>query len=89
MLCAACTHLGCGVTLRPGWILQRQRGAAPALFGPFPTADRGENGGGGRAAAARRVAPALPPRHLVMEVGVPGPEGGTYLVDGGNGRSFA
>ncbi|KAK1859941.1 hypothetical protein I4F81_002533 [Pyropia yezoensis] len=24
-----------------------------------------------------------------MEVGVPGPGGGTYLVDGGNGRSFA
>ncbi|GAB0495305.1 hypothetical protein MMPV_006604 [Pyropia vietnamensis] len=95
VLAAACTHLGYTVTPRPGWILRRERRAAADLFGVGPARGGagGDCGGGGDGDGAAEagdeltVAPTLPSRHLVLEVGVP--DGGTYLVDGGNGRSFA
>lgn len=93
VLGAVCVHLGYAVTPRGGWILKRERRAAAALFGlSASVADGGDGGGGGRGGGGggrAPVAPAEPAHHLALEVGVPGAAGANYLVDVGDGRSFA
>lgn len=101
LLVGVCRALGYpAVTPRVGWVLPDPSvSTLVALFGGGGEADAPADGDDGGDVGTAAAAALTPPRHLVVEVEVAGhgeTSGGAlrtpsraYLVDAGNGRSFA